>query len=289
MNEANTVTQAFGRDEIQMSRACIEVRGGVAGTQKENSEAEEMASAVRSHHTAIGLQGRHNPAVRRAAELVSSGRIGRPLNARVMSRISGFGPEIATAHDIFNKQSSGANLLTITGGHTLDLVETVLGPIIDVDARTEIRWPIIRLTDTGAERLRETADWVGVVGKTRSGAAFTADIGAGVQPENVRFSFEVRGSTGWLSLTSNHPYGFQAGDLELRSNVAFAEPDPAAASHDTSETAVNVAEVYALLVRDLREGISRTPGFQHALHNARLVEAVRRAAERGERQKVTTS
>jgi hypothetical protein len=29
-------------------------------------------------HTAIGLQGRHSPAVRRAAELVSSGKIGRP-------------------------------------------------------------------------------------------------------------------------------------------------------------------------------------------------------------------
>jgi hypothetical protein len=29
-------------------------------------------------------------------------------------------------------------------------------------------------------------------------------------------------------------------------------------------------------------------GFEHALHNARLIEAVRRAAERGQRQKVAT-
>ena len=49
------------------------------------AETEEMASAVGSLHTAIGLQGRFNPAVRRAAELVSSGRIGRPLNARIVS------------------------------------------------------------------------------------------------------------------------------------------------------------------------------------------------------------
>src|SRR5580704_13697579 len=32
-------------------------------------ETEEMASAVGSHHTVVGLQGRHNPAARRAAEL----------------------------------------------------------------------------------------------------------------------------------------------------------------------------------------------------------------------------
>ena len=44
-------------------------------------ETEEMASAVGSLHTAIGLQGSLNPAVRRAAQLVSSGRIGRPLLA----------------------------------------------------------------------------------------------------------------------------------------------------------------------------------------------------------------
>ena len=65
------------------------------------AETEEMASAVGSHHTAIGLQGRHNPAARRAAELVSSGRIGRPLNARIVSPTFGFGPEMPLAHDIF--------------------------------------------------------------------------------------------------------------------------------------------------------------------------------------------
>jgi predicted dehydrogenase len=249
-------------------------------------ETEEMARAVRSHHTAIGLQGRRNPAVRRAAELVSSGRIGRPLSARVGSPTIGFGPEIPVAHDIFNKPSSGANLLTITAGHTLDLVEAVLGPIVEVDARTEIRWPIVKLTETGAESLRETADYVGVLGKTRSGTPFSADIDAGVRPENVRFSFEVRGSTGWLSLTGSHPYGFQAGDLKLTSNVPFVEPDAAAVSGGTMETAINVGEVYAQLVRDLHEGTYRTPGFQHELHNARLIEAVMRSAKRGVRQKV---
>jgi hypothetical protein len=50
--------------------------------------------------------------------------------------------------------------------------------------------------------------------------------------------------------------------------------------------AINVGEVYTHLVRDLDAGTYNTPGFDHALHNARLIEAVRRAAERGERQKI---
>jgi predicted dehydrogenase len=249
------------------------------------AETEEMARAVRSHHTAIGLQGRHNPAVRRAAELVSLGRIGRPLSARIVSPSFGFGAEMPVAQDIFNKRSSGANLLTITAGHTLDLVEAVLGPIIEVDARTEIRWPIVKLNETGAKSVRETADYVGVVGKTRSGVAFTADIEAGVRPENLRFSFDVRGSDGWLSLTSNHPYGFQAGNLKLTSNAAFVGPNATAVS-GAMETAINVGEVYALFVRDLLEGTYKTPGFQHGLHNACLIEAVMHSAERGVLQKV---
>jgi hypothetical protein len=136
-------------------------------------ETEEMASAARSRHTAVGLQGRVNPSVRRAAEVVSSGGIGQPLTARVVSAVPGFG------------------------------------------------------MDTGAESVRETADHVDILGKTRSGAVFTADINGGVKP---RFGFEIRGSEGWLSLTGDHPYGFQAGDLTLTASVAFATPEEAAVS-----------------------------------------------------------
>ena len=189
-------------------------------------------------------------------------------------------------HDLFNKSCSGANLLTNIRGHTLGLVEAVLGPIVEVDAQTEIRWPIVKLTETGEQSARETADYVRVVGKTRSGAAFTAELEAGVSPENVRFIFELRGSDGWLSLTSNHPYGFQAGDLKLISSITFAEPIPAAVPDSFMAASINVGQVYAQLVRDLHAGTYKTLGFQHALHNARLIEAVKRSAELGQRQKL---
>jgi predicted dehydrogenase len=250
------------------------------------AEAEEMVSAVGSLHTAIGLQGRLNPAVRRAAELLSSGTIGRPLNARIVSATTGFGSEIHSSHDLFNKTVSGANLLTITAGHTLDMIEAVLGPIIEVDALTETLWPTVKLTDTGGHSVRETPDHVDVLGRARSGAVFAADISGGVAPEDARFTFEIRGSEGWLSLTGGHPYGFQAGDLKLTSNIPFAPPEEAAVSGGLMDTAINVTEVYAHLVRDIHAGTYTTPGFEHALHNTRLIATVRRAAERGKRQNV---
>ena len=310
------------------------------------AETEEMASAVGPLHTAIGLQGRLNPAVRCAARLLASGKIGRPLNARIVSATIGFGPELSYGYDYFNKASSGANLLTITAGHTLDVVEAVLGEIVEVDARTEILWPTVKLTDTGEKSLRETPDHIDVLGKTQSGAVFMVDISGGVAREDAGFRFEIRGTEGWLNLTGGHPYGFQAGDLKLTSNVPFSIPNPADAgcnsdraqyskgpalparnasrseagghhsawpdSRTTTRTttrtrtkrlvrtpgarqvsdgviAINVGEVYAHLVRDLQAGTYSTPGFDHALHNARLIDAVRRAAERGKRQQVLQS
>jgi predicted dehydrogenase len=188
------------------------------------AETEGMARAGGSLHTAIGLQGRLNPAVRRAARLVSSGKIGQPLTATAFSATVGFGPEMPSSYDYCNKIFSGANLLTVTAGHTLDLVEAVLGPIIEVEARTEILWPTVKLVDKGEESARETADHVDILGITRCGAAFRLDISGGALPEDARFTFQIRGSEGWLTLTSDHPYGFQAGDLKLSSTVPFAPP-----------------------------------------------------------------
>ena len=251
------------------------------------AETEEMARLAGLRHTAIGLQGRLNPAVRRAVELIRSGKIGRPLHARIVSTAPGMAsPELPSTLDYLNKTSSGANLLTISAGHTLDAVEAVLGEITAVDARTEILWPEIKLTDIGEPSVRETPDHVDVLGKTRSGAIFTAHISGGLEPEDVRFSFEIRGSEGWLSLSGGHPYGFQAGNLKLTSSVPFEAPEEATVSGGFMGAAINIGEVYAHLVRDLHAGTYSTPGFEHALHNARLIEAVSRAAQRGERQQV---
>jgi hypothetical protein len=79
-----------------------------------------------------------------------------------------------------------------TGGHALDLAEAVLGPIVEVDATTEILWPTVKLIENGEERLRETADHADVLGKTHSGAVFTVDVNASVALAPPRFGLNIR-------------------------------------------------------------------------------------------------
>lgn len=253
------------------------------------AEADEMAAAAQAAGVpvAIGLQARRNPAARRAAELVAAGAIGRPLTARVVATSAGFGPAFPDAYDYFNKPASGANLSTITVAHTLDVLEAVLGQIEEVDARSAILFPEVTLVDTGATSTRETADQVSVLGQVAGGCVFAVDVNGGIAPEDARFSFEVRGSDGWLALTGGHPFGFQAGALTLTASVPFAPPEAPLASGGLMGAAINVGEVYAQLAHDLRAGTRETAGFAHAARMSRLIDAVGTAARTGARRRVT--
>jgi predicted dehydrogenase len=256
------------------------------------AETEEMAAAVGALHTAIGLQGRHSPAVRRAAELVAAGKLGRLLSARVNATTFGYGPQSPSNYDYFNKAASGASFLTITTAHVLDVIEAVLGNITEIDARTELLWPEIEIVDTGATSVREIPDHVDLIAKTASGAPVSVQVLANVPAQDANFTFEVRGANGWLKITGNHLAGVQVGALTLSANIPFDAPDAPVASgvgptaaEFWAGAAINVGEVYASLARDMAAGTYDTPGFDHAAHNSRLIAAVERAARTGDRQR----
>lgn len=111
----------------------------------------------------------------------------------------------------------------------------------------------------------------------------TADVVGGVPPEDADFRFELRGTDGWLTLTGGTLYGVQGGDLSLASSISFAAPDKPAAPATTASPALNVAELYACLVRDLQTGSRSAPDFAHARHNTDLMAAVSQAARSGRR------
>ncbi len=249
-------------------------------------EGEEMAGKARAAGTptAIGLQARHNPSARRAADLVTAGAIGRPLTARVISTTSGFGPLTLSGYAYFNAIDSGANLVTITGAHTLDLIEAVLGGYVEVEARAPVLFPLVKLMDTGAEVVNETANHLAVLGRTSTGCEVSVDIDGGRAPEDTPFSLEVRGSEGTLTLTGGHPFGFQAGDFQLKTTASFDPPERPAASGGLLGAAVNVGEVYAQLARDVSTGSRASLGFEHAARSSRLMTTVSEAARTGRRQ-----
>lgn len=157
--------------------------------------------------------------MRRAAQVIAEGGIGRPLKRPDGGHLVGFGPVTASSYEYFEMPASGANLLTITSAHTLDIVEALLGDITEVDARAETLWPYPALADTGGKATREVPDHVDVLARTTSGAVVAADVLGGIAPEDATFRFGLRGTDGWLTLTDGSLFGVQGGNLTLTSSA----------------------------------------------------------------------
>ncbi len=252
---------------------------------RDAAEAREMAAAAEAAgvRCAVGLQGRLNPAVRRARELLDAEAVGRLLSARIVSTTAGYAPVLPSTYAYLNRAENGANLTTILGGHTLDLAVHLLGSVVGLDALSATQFPEVRLSDTGGTLLRNTPDHLLVLSSHVGGCVLSTEVG-GNRPADTPFSFEIIGTSGWLALRGGHPHGFQAGALQLETDVAFTPPEPAAAEGGLAGAAANVAEVYAALAKDIREGTRTTPDFAHAARLSDLLDMVRRAAETGVRQ-----
>ena len=250
---------------------------------RDRAEAAEMAATARSRavHVAIGLQAHMNPAARRAAELIAAGAIGRPLTARIYSSTAGFAPRLPAAQTYLNRTESGANVITILGGHTLDLAILVLGGIDSLDALTTLQHPTVTLTDTGEQIQRTAPDHLLVQARMISGCALTVEV-AGDRAPDTPFTFEVIGTEGRLLLAGGHAYGFQAGRLTVNLNGERQHVDE---PPDTlPAAAVNVAAMYRALARDISSGEDTTPDYEHAVRLTHLLDDVVQSANTGHRR-----
>ncbi|MEH2141411.1 Gfo/Idh/MocA family protein [Nostoc sp.] len=247
------------------------------------TETEEIAAAA---HTAgvqaIGLQTRINPAAHRARDLVASGAIGRLLSARVYSGTVAFGPRVATADSYLENAENGATLVTIHGGHALDLAITVLGPLDDVAALTTIQYPEIQTGDEAARQARSSPDHLLVQARLADGGALSIEV-AGGRPPEAPFRLEVVGEEGVLALDGGAPRGFQSGRLRLWLNGEPQHVDDGETGL-MPDTAANVAGLYAVLRDDIALGTSTAPDFTHAVRVARLVDDVLLSARTGTRR-----
>src|SRR3954468_3368978 len=100
------------------------------------AEAEEMANYAREHslQTFVGLQGRNDPTIRYAADLVADGYVGRVLTAN-LHVVGGQVIERGAGRLWQREAKNGANTLTISGGHNIDALCTILGEFTEVQAR----------------------------------------------------------------------------------------------------------------------------------------------------------
>ncbi len=246
---------------------------------RDYAEALEMTEAAEKAgvHAAVGLQGGNALGVRHAGSLVRDGAIGRPMNLRVVSSTAGWGPVAPPFHAYLQDKRNGATLATIGGGHTLAAVEAVVGPYKRVAARNTILRDRVQIVDSDEFVERTCPDHMLIIGEHENGCVSSVEIVGGVSAPLV---FELRGDSGNLEITGNHPGGYQCGGLFVAtSEDTPSQPEPL--HPELTGAAINVAQIYEQLEADIRTGSRTVPDFRMALRLTKLLDTIDAASEQG--------
>ncbi|WP_306318570.1 MULTISPECIES: Gfo/Idh/MocA family protein [unclassified Streptomyces] len=252
------------------------------------AEAEKLTAlaAERGVRTFTGLQARSAPVVRHLRDLIADGYVGEVLSTSMVASGRGWGAEVPEGAAYLLDRSTGANMLTIPFGHTLDGLTAVLGEVEAVGAATATRRRELTDPGTGTVVRPDVPDQVAFGGVLASGAVASVHFRGGMS-RGTNFHWEINGTEGDLVVTGDHGHlqmgeyvikGARGDDTELAQLAVperYFEPELAALR---GTNAYNVGAAYAQLRRDLADGTSVLPDFAHATRHHRLLDRIERAA-----------
>lgn len=258
-------------------------------------EAEELAALARKLKvpTMVGLQRRASPAYLYMRELIRDGYVGEVLSVNM--NLMGSGVLTRTADRTWQRDVNlGANTLTITFGHAIDAVCMVVGELTEVAAIVSTRVPQWYETDTKKYVDVTSPDNIMIQGRTESGAIVNAYVG--VHPyHGSGHRFEIYGKEGTLAMIG----GGEAGQETSRKIMGGKKDDKALQELSVPERlkwvpeavravgrSYDVGQMWVKFAEAIRTGGAVEADFDHAVRRHRLLDAIRRASETGQRQRV---
>ncbi|WP_196073444.1 Gfo/Idh/MocA family protein [Nakamurella alba] len=248
------------------------------------AQAVTIADSTGDLPTAVGLQARSAPALRHAAALLAEGAIGDLESVSATAFSSRGAHRVADGKRYLFDAATGANLLTIEGGHLLDALFLLCGEPVELTGRALVRRPEVA-DDTGRALTVSAPDTVTVAAALPGGAPLTAHLAQGSTALH-RTEIVLLGSDGALTIRTTAPGGIQMAPLELhlaRGRIAAPEPvtipagmTSTTAAVDLPATAVNVAEALAGFAAVLhgRQHPASPPDFGHAVTRHRSLDLV---------------
>lgn len=261
------------------------------------AEAEELeaAAATAGVRGFVGLQGRSNPGVRHVAGLVRDGLIGEVLSTTLVGSGGNWGETIAGERSLYLlDRANGAHMLTIPFGHSVDALCTCLGEFGELTATLATRRPTVRRADTGDSVPMTAYDQIAVTGTLESGAVASLHYRGG-SPRGANLLWEINGTEGDLVVAADEGH-LQRAELRVRAGTGddgLADvPVPAdleLVPGEPGSPPYTVAQAYARLLADLRDGTHTVPTFADAVVRHRMIDAIERAGSSGQSQRYLDS
>ena len=258
-------------------------------------EAEELAALARKLklQTMVGLQRRASPAYMYLRELVKDGYVGEMVAVNMTLMNSGV--LTRTSDRTWQRDAKlGANPFTITFGHVFDAMCMVVGELAEVSGVVSTQVKQWFETDTKKTVDTTAPDNIMVQGRLENGAVVCANVG--VQPfHNSGFRFEIYGKEGTLMMIG----GGEAGQEDSRKIMGGKKDDKALKELPVPDRlkwvpqevrkvgrAYDVGQMWVNFAKTIRGAAPVGPDFDHAVRRHRSLDAITRASETGQRQKV---
>src|SRR4051812_47417659 len=257
------------------------------------ADARAMAGLARGHglRTIVGLQARQAPAIDFVQELLRDGYVGDILSTTMIG-VSVPGDVVIQPNVYMLDENNGANLLTVAFGHSLDILNHVLGEFADLSAVSAIRRPLIIAEQSRAQIVKTAVDQIAVIGTLSSGATASIHVREAVAG-GIGFLWEINGTDGTLRITADAALpeifpltvaGARGGGEPVRLPVpaALIQKWPTLTSLEGAP-AFNVGRAYAAFASDIKNGTHTVPDFADGVRRHEVIAAIKRSAGSGER------
>src|SRR5213080_2796103 len=171
------------------------------GRDLDDARAMAALAAKQGVRTVVGLQARQAPAIEFVQELLSDGYVGEVLSTTMVG-LSVPGAIVGHPNAYMLDKTNGANVLTIAVGHSLDVLNYLLGEFADLSAVSDLRRPLITIEETGKQIVKTAADQIALIGTLTSGATVSIHIREAVAG-GTGFLWEINGTDGTLRITAD--------------------------------------------------------------------------------------
>jgi predicted dehydrogenase len=265
----------------------------LAATTEQAQQMRDLAMTKRVVHM-VGLQARGAPALNYVRDLIAEGYIGKPLSCSMIVATPNWGSEFTSSRAYLADRSTGATLMTIPGGHSIDALCFCLGEFKQVSALVATQRPQVKNVDTG-ELLRMTSpDQVLVNGVLENDAVAAVHVKGGATNGNG-FLFEIHGTEGDLLIAPAQPRAassVQISELAIKGSQRGKALEPLLIPEKyrwvpptmPAGPPFNMGQLFVRMAAAIREGKPAHPDFELAVKRHRLLDVLQMASDTGARQ-----
>ena len=254
---------------------------------RDSEELLELAEKAGARHF-VGLQRTLGASSLHLFQLIRERYIGEVRSVRMHVSMGSFGPTRSAALEWTIPAENFSHVLSIYGGHFMDMLFHALGKPEMLSAIVATQFPMLTLASTGKEYSNETPDAFMVMGRLAGGALFQIQIEGGKQNLGG-LQIEITGTRGDIkvlnerSFVTKHHDVIEAavGDKGAWASLLLPCATKLIPHSDLDVSVQDLAQLYAAFESDRHTGVTSVRTFVDAVELHRLIDAINASSRSG--------